>query len=94
MATVVASPQSGHASTRPAQSRTASGRIGLGIYSPGRIAVDLMRMRHKLGESVARVALRRYLARRDARVADLMAYAKALNALGPVRASVDVLAAS
>jgi hypothetical protein len=64
------------------------------IYSPGRTVVDLMRMRHKLGESVAHVALRRYLARRDARVADLMTYAKALDVLGPVRAAVDVLAAS
>jgi hypothetical protein len=64
------------------------------IYSPGRTVVDLMRMRHKLGESVAHIALRRYLARRDARVADLMAYAKALDVLGPVRAAVDVLAAS
>ena len=64
------------------------------IYSPGRTAVDLMRMRHKLGESVAHVALRRYLARRDARVANLMTYAKALDVLGPVRAAVDVLAAS
>jgi hypothetical protein len=34
--------------------------------------LDLMRMRHKLGESVAHVAMRRYLARRDARVADLV----------------------
>ena len=63
------------------------------IYSPGRTVVDLMRMRHKLGESVAHVALRRYLARRDAQVADLMTYAKALDVLGPVRAAVDVLAA-
>jgi hypothetical protein len=53
-----------------------------------------MRMRNKLGVSVVHVALRRYLARRDARVADLMAYAKALDAFGPVRAVVDVLAAS
>jgi hypothetical protein len=64
------------------------------IYSPGRTVVDLMRMRHKLGESVAHIALRRYLARRDARIADLMTYAKALDVLGPVRAAVDVLASS
>lgn len=64
------------------------------IYSPGRTVVDLMRMRHKLGESVAHVALRRYLARRDSRVADLLTYAKALDVLGPVRAAVDVLTAS
>ena len=64
------------------------------IYSPGRTVVDLMRMRHKLGESVAHVALRRYLARGDSRVADLLTYAKALDVLGPVRAAVDVLTAS
>ena len=64
------------------------------VYSPGRTAVDLMRMRNKLGESVAHIALRRYLARRDARIADLFAYAKALDVLGPVRAVVDVLTAS
>ncbi|WP_433724556.1 hypothetical protein ACQP2Y_03595 [Actinoplanes sp. CA-051413] len=51
-------------------------------------------MRNKLGEPVAHVALRRYLARHDARVADLFAYAKALDVLGPVRAVVDFLAAS
>ena len=64
------------------------------IYSPARTAVDLMRMRHKLGESVAHVAVRRYLARHDARVADLMTYAKALDVLGPVRAVIDVLSAT
>ncbi|MGA5301126.1 type IV toxin-antitoxin system AbiEi family antitoxin domain-containing protein [Nucisporomicrobium flavum] len=64
------------------------------IYSPGRTAVDLMRMRNKLGESVAHIALRRYLGRRDARIAELFAYAKALDVLGPVRAVIDVLAAS
>jgi hypothetical protein len=64
------------------------------VYSPGRTAVDLMRMRNKLGESVAHVTLRHYLARRDARIAELFAYAKALDVLGPVRAVVDVLAAS
>ena len=64
------------------------------IYSPSRTVVDLMRMRHKLGESVAHVAMRRYLSRNDARIADLMTYAKALDVLGPVRAVVDVLSAS
>lgn len=64
------------------------------IYSPGRTVVDLMRMRHKLGESVAHAAVRRYLSRRDARVADLMLYAKALDVLGPVRSVVDVLSTS
>jgi len=64
------------------------------VYSPMRTAVDLMRMRRKLGESVAHIALRRYLARRDARVADLIDLADALDVLGPVRSAVDILAAS
>jgi hypothetical protein len=33
---------------------------------------------HNLGELVAHVAVRRYLSRRDSRVADLMTYAEAL----------------
>lgn len=40
-----------------------------------------MRMRNKLGESVAHIAVHRYLTRRDAWI--LMAYAKALDVLGP-----------
>jgi hypothetical protein len=53
-----------------------------------------MRMRRKLGESVAHIALRRYLSRRDARVGELIELARALDVLGPVRAAVDVLQAS
>lgn len=64
------------------------------IYSPARTVVDLMRMRRKLGESVAHIALRRYLARRDRRVGELVDLARELDVLGPVRAAVDVLEAS
>jgi len=64
------------------------------VYSPARTVVDLMRMRRKLGESVAHIALRRYLSRRDARVSELVELARALDVLGPVRAAVDVLQAS
>lgn len=64
------------------------------VYSPARTVVDLMRMRRKLGESVAHIALRRYLSRRDARVSELVELARALAVLGPVRAAVDVLQAS
>ena len=56
--------------------------------------MDLMRLRSKIGESVAHIALRRYLARRDARVGELIDLARALDVLGPVRAAVDVLTAS
>ena len=64
------------------------------VYSPARTVVDLMRMRRKLGESVAHMALRRYLSRRDARVREVIELARALDVLGPVRAAVDVLQAS
>ncbi len=64
------------------------------VYSPARTVVDLMRMRRKLGESAAHIALRRYLARRDAKVAELIDLARALDVLGPVRTAVDILQAS
>jgi hypothetical protein len=35
------------------------------VYSAARTAVDLMRLRTRIGEPVAHLALRRYLARRD-----------------------------
>ncbi|MGL5853545.1 MAG: type IV toxin-antitoxin system AbiEi family antitoxin domain-containing protein [Phycicoccus sp.] len=64
------------------------------VYSPARTAADMMRMRRKLGESVAHIALRRYLSRRDARVGELLELAHALDVLGPVRTAVDILRAS
>jgi predicted transcriptional regulator of viral defense system len=64
------------------------------VYSPARTVVDLMRLRGRVGESVAHIALRRYLARPDARVGQLIDLARALDVLGPVRAAVDVLTAS
>lgn len=36
------------------------------VYDPARTVVDLMRLRHRLGEPLAHGALRRYLRRRDA----------------------------
>jgi predicted transcriptional regulator of viral defense system len=64
------------------------------VYSAVRTMVDLMRLRGRIGESIAHIALRRYLARRDARDGQLIDLAGALDALGPVRAAVDVLTAS
>jgi hypothetical protein len=64
------------------------------IYSPARTVVDLMRLRTRMGEPLAYIALRRYLARRDAGVGQLIDVARALDVLGPVRAAVDVLTAS
>ena len=63
-------------------------------YSPARTVVDLMRLRGRIGQSVAHIALRRYLSRSDARVGQLIDLSRALDVLGPVRSAVDVLTAS
>lgn len=64
------------------------------VYSPARTVVDLMRLRGRMGESVAQVALRRYIASPAARVGELLEIARSLGVLGPVRSAVDVLTAS
>lgn len=60
------------------------------IYDAPRTVVDLMRLRHRLGEQLALVALQRYLRRRDARPVELLRYASALGVAGPVRIAVDI----
>lgn len=64
------------------------------VYNPTRTVVDLMRLRARIGEPVAHIALQRYLARRDARVGELVDLAQSLDVAGPVRSAVDVLTAS
>lgn len=64
------------------------------MYSPARTVVDLMRLRRRIGEPVALIALRRYVASPGARVGQLIELARMLDVLGPIRAAVDVLAAS
>ena len=59
------------------------------FYSPARTVVDLMRPRARTGEPLAHIALRRYLARRDARVGQLIDLSRGLDVLGPVRAAVE-----
>ncbi|HEX2132604.1 MAG TPA: type IV toxin-antitoxin system AbiEi family antitoxin domain-containing protein [Actinophytocola sp.] len=63
------------------------------IYDAERTVVDLMRLRHRLGEPLAHAALRRYLRRRNARPGQLLALADQLGVLGPVRAALDVASA-
>jgi hypothetical protein len=60
------------------------------VYDPARTVVDLMRLRSRFGEPVAHAALAKYLTKRAARPADLLAYAKALDVFGPVRIAVDI----
>lgn len=63
------------------------------IYDPGRTVVDLMRLRHRLGEPLAHAALHRYLRRLDARPAELLRTAARLDVLGPMRTALDVASA-
>lgn len=63
------------------------------IYDPTRTVVDLMRMRHRLGEPLAHVALHRYLRRRDAQPGQLLRLATALDVAGPMRLALDVASA-
>jgi len=60
------------------------------IYSAARTIVDLMRLRARLGEPLAYGALRRYLRWRDARPGDLLALARELDVLGPMRTALDL----
>ena len=63
------------------------------VYSPERTVVDVMRLRHRLGEPLALSALRRYLRRGEARPGRLLTFARDMGVFGPVRAAVDVVSA-
>jgi predicted transcriptional regulator of viral defense system len=63
------------------------------IYDPARTVVDLMRLRHRVGEPTALAALHRYLRRRDSRPAELLELAAALRVHGPVLHALDVASA-
>jgi predicted transcriptional regulator of viral defense system len=63
------------------------------IYDSARTVTDLMRLRHRLGESIAHTALNRYVIRPDGRPALLLEYARVLGVLGPMRRALDVVSA-
>lgn len=63
------------------------------IYDPTRTVVDLMRLRHRLGEPLAHAALHRYLRRPDARPRELLRTAAWLDVLGPMRTALDIASA-
>jgi hypothetical protein len=60
-------------------------------YDQARTVVDVMRMRHRLGEPIAFRALRQNLASPGSRPAELLNYARALDVEGPVRHAVEVV---
>jgi predicted transcriptional regulator of viral defense system len=61
------------------------------VYTAGRTVVDLMRLRRRIGEPTALIALRRYLSLSTSRPGELLELARALDVLGPTRAALDVL---
>ncbi len=63
------------------------------IYDPARTIVDLMRVRHRLGEPLAHPALHRYLRCPDARPGELLRLADTLGAQGPAQRALDVATA-
>lgn len=63
------------------------------IYDPTRTVVDLMRLRHRLGEPLAHAALHRYLRRPDAKPTEVLRTAARLDVLGPMRVALDVASA-
>lgn len=63
------------------------------IYDPERTVIDLMRLRHRLGEPLAHAALHRYLRRPGAQPARLLQLAAVLDVYGPVRLALDVATA-
>lgn len=63
------------------------------IYDPARTVVDLMRLRHRLGEPLAHAALHRYLRSYNARPGDLLRLATTLGVAGPLRRALDIASA-
>jgi hypothetical protein len=64
------------------------------VYSPPRTVVDLMRLRSRIGEPVAHIALQRFVNTYPSRLGELSQIARALDVGGPVHAALDVLTAS
>jgi len=77
---------------RPIEHRRGTGEP-VRVYDPARTVIDLMRLRHRLGEPVAHRALQRYLRRHDAQPAHLLRLATRLGVLGPVGSALDVATA-
>ena len=63
------------------------------VYDAARTVVDLMRLRHRLGEVVAHTAVNRAVSRGVGRPADVLSYAAQLGVLGPVRLALDIVSA-
>lgn len=66
--------------------------LSIGIYSPERTLVDVIRLRHREGSDVAWEALRRWLARKGSKPAELLTMAKHFHgAESAVRGALEVV---
>jgi hypothetical protein len=63
------------------------------VYDPARTVVDLMRLRHRLGEPLAHTVLNRFLDLPGSRPAQVLEYASMLGVVGPVRLALDIAGA-
>jgi hypothetical protein len=69
-----------------------SGETSIGLYSPMRCVIDAFRLRHREGTGIAHEALRRWLARDDARPAGLLDMARSFPKGEPaLRAALAIL---
>jgi len=67
-------------------------KLAIGIYSPERTLVDVIRLRHREGSDVAWESLRRWIARKGSKPAALLAMAKHFHgAEGAVRDALEVI---
>jgi predicted transcriptional regulator of viral defense system len=67
-------------------------RLSIGIYSPERTLVDVIRLRHREGAEVAWEALRRWITRRGSKPAALLAMAKQFHgAEKAIRDALDIV---
>lgn len=67
-------------------------RLSIGIYSPERTLVDVIRLRHREGSDVAWEALRRWISRKGSKPAALLAMAKHFRgAESAVRTALEVV---
>jgi predicted transcriptional regulator of viral defense system len=67
-------------------------KLSVGIYSPERTLIDIIRLRHREGPDVAWEALRRWLARKGSKPAALLAMAQHFHgAERAVRAALEII---
>jgi hypothetical protein len=69
----------------------AASRESVAVYGPERAVADAMRLRHRVGDTLAIQALRTYLARPEARLTLLAQTARQLGDAGPLLHAMQVI---